>query len=148
MGYTIKIGKLKLSPSEIIKEIANGDRESCMVNFRIEVVPCEGSEPEGLTSEQYTITPGEPKRLPSYTGWGEFMRASPSTTAFKHLINPNSSDGWCYLLNTPDIVNVIIAIEKDIPKMTDENKDRAKWLCFWCKEAIGRYGDEAAIGFW
>lgn len=63
-------------------------------------------------------------------------------------INTGCSDGYCYALNTEFVKTKIEETEKLIPLMSPVNQDRASWFCFWSKEAIKRYGDYAAIGFW
>lgn len=148
MGYSIKIGKIDFNTKGLIKDIDAEDTGHCF-NYHLDIIPCEGKEPEDLTKDEFTISKGSPTRDPSYTGWADFMSCcQPLIDIKKEAINPNGSDGWCYALNTNFIKQKIKEVEKEIPTMSDINQDRAKWLCFWVKEAIKKYKDKAAIGFW
>lgn len=147
MGYDIKIGKIVFDANLLAEEAEKGDRSLCL-NRGFMITLCEGEEPAGLTSHECTINVGEPYRQPSYTAWGEFMRSCPPLAELSEEINPQSSDGWCYLLNNSFVKEKILQVEPFISGMNKYDADRARWLCFWVKEAIARYGNEAAIGFW
>lgn len=148
MGYAIIIGKLKLNTEEAIKNI-NEEGDGHCFQWKMDIEECEGEEPEGLTSPEYTISVGKPRRDPGYIGWSEFMACcEPLKEIKEEAINPGGSDGYCYALNTDFIKTKIEETEKLIPSMSAVNQDRAKWFCFWIKESITRYGNDAAIGFW
>lgn len=136
MGYDIKIGKVQLDTTEIIKDI-NRDYSGNCINYELEIIPCEFKK-EG----------SEPFRAPSYTSWHWFMESCESTKEFSSMVNVNSSDGLCFILNTDEIKSIISRIELDKKNIDEFHHERLDWLCFWVKKAIEMYGDDAAIGFW
>ena len=139
MGYNIYIGKVSLREP---------DEETCCFNYTLNIEMCKGSEPKGLTSKEHTIWSGEPQRAPSYSGWHQFMNSSENLKKLSEFINPKSSDGWCYNLNNFEIISLLNKIENELESYEPCNKDRAKWLCYWSKEAVKQFGKYAAIGFY
>lgn len=149
MGYDITIGRLLPFDFDRIVTEQNADEGKAVMNYELRVATCEGDEPEDLTSLEWTLYKG-PQRAPSYTAWHNFMRTFPCLNKLQDdYINPKSSDGWTYLLNVNDVKIAIDELEIEIStKIIDPaNLDRAKWLIFWVREAVSRYGNEAAITF-
>jgi hypothetical protein len=149
MGYDITIGKLNtvLDLDEIISD-QDADEYSYFINFMLDVMACEGKEPEGLISKDHTLYLG-PHMATSYSSWEYFMQEYyPLLTLWQNGWSNPSSDGLIYLLNTK-IVKESLSQLPCIIEMLEEgvNKDLMKWFHFWCNEAITRYGNEAAIIF-
>ncbi|MDW0314043.1 MAG: hypothetical protein QN716_01590 [Nitrososphaeraceae archaeon] len=101
-----------------------------------------------MTSQEFGIRSGSPARSPSYIAWSDFMNTHDSLRQLKEeYINPRSSDGWAFLINIDRIKELLSEVEADIESMDALNKDRAKWLIFWCRQACALYGDDAIIYF-
>lgn len=149
MGYDITIGKvIDFYFDEIVNDI-NDDECSGPINYKVRVQACEGTEPKGITSKEFTLYKG-PQRAPSYTGWHSFMRQFASLKKLEEdYINPKSSDGWTYLLNVNIVKNAIDQLENEIKTTSVEpvNMDRANWLIYWVRQSVALYGNKAAITF-
>lgn len=129
MGFTMKIGKL-------IRESRS--------EFQIEL--CEGEEPDGLTSSTFSLTARTSERMFSYVGWSDFIDGFKPLQEISKLIGVENEDLPFVAPISKSTIGKVDDVIKQSPLMNELNQDRAKWFCFWVKEAVKKYGDNAAIG--
>lgn len=132
MGYTIKIGN---AAPEFIRDMEN---EELYARWIVE----DATSDDAPTFDNDMMTGNRNRRLPSYTGWADFLDATGLGGLFSVLF---ASHPGCVILNQSHYEEIHKALEDYKATATnppgffhgqDYNLARLMWLEFWVRWAL------------
>ena len=121
------------------------DDEHLTVYVGVQECPKAKKDICGQGKKRLTVWPREAYRSGS-TGFWEFFRKNNALCKLYERWRENPESNDCDVARIKPVLKAVLSIKRGSFK-TELDKDRLKWLQYWCKKAVRLYGKNAAIQF-